>query len=229
MYEEIIRNSVCEKILNNLDNYESINEATTDANCLINKVTDEVKNFTENNEHFTTKELNNFISESINSYYPALEPHIENLPSVHYNYFCKCNECSLNCTSQCPRNNILTTQPIQNTVLNTQGEKNMQTTCSNNVDTFAAIANALAVLYRRKNEAYGDSFSKSVSKYGKIAALTRMSDKWNRLENLMLNNAEANDESVNDTLLDLASYCIMTVMATNEKTDITDIIKKMEG
>ena len=79
------------------------------------------------------------------------------------------------------------------------------------------LANDLAETYCRKNADYGDSFGISVRKYGIIAALTRMSDKWNRLENLILNmdkNSVPNvsDESVLDTLLDMATYCLMTYM-----------------
>lgn len=84
-----------------------------------------------------------------------------------------------------------------------------------NVVLFKQLASSIAELYARKNADYGDSFSKSVEKYGIIAALTRMSDKWNRLENLILNKREGlvGDERIEDTLLDLASYCLMTVIS----------------
>lgn len=85
---------------------------------------------------------------------------------------------------------------------------------SPNVESFRRIATSITELYRRKNEAYGDSFSRSVSKYGPIAALTRISDKFNRIENLILGAKNTvPDGSLYDTLLDLASYSIMTVMA----------------
>ena len=82
-----------------------------------------------------------------------------------------------------------------------------------NVRRFAELCIAMTQTYDRKNTDYGDSFSRSVQRYGKIAALTRMSDKWNRLENLMLSNdSKIKDESVTDTLIDLASYALMTIM-----------------
>lgn len=82
-----------------------------------------------------------------------------------------------------------------------------------NVRRFAELCIAMTQTYDRKNKDYGDSFSRSVQRYGKIAALTRMSDKWNRLENLILNeDAKVKDESITDTLIDLASYALMTVM-----------------
>ena len=82
-----------------------------------------------------------------------------------------------------------------------------------NVRRFAELCIAMTQTYDRKNTDYGDSFSRSVQRYGKIAALTRMSDKWNRLENLMLSDSiKVKDEAITDTLIDLASYALMTVM-----------------
>lgn len=82
-----------------------------------------------------------------------------------------------------------------------------------NVRRFAELCIAMTQTYDLKNADYGDSFSRSVQRYGKIAALTRMSDKWNRLENLMLNDSiKVKDEAITDTLIDLASYALMTIM-----------------
>lgn len=79
---------------------------------------------------------------------------------------------------------------------------------------FKEITEALFDTYKRKNADYGDSFGKSVEKYGNIAALTRMSDKFNRIENLILNgNAKVVEESLGDSLLDLANYAIMSYIA----------------
>lgn len=89
-----------------------------------------------------------------------------------------------------------------------------------NVKEFRNIALSLADLYEKKNRNYGDSFGKSLEKYGKISALTRISDKFNRLENGILSkDFDPDDESLEDTLLDMASYCIMTSMAFREMTN----------
>lgn len=78
--------------------------------------------------------------------------------------------------------------------------------------TFNDLTNEMNELYRKKNADYGNSFDISLNKYGMIAALTRMSDKFNRLETLILNkNQQVSDEKIEDTLMDLASYCIMTL------------------
>ena len=83
----------------------------------------------------------------------------------------------------------------------------------NNVEHFKKIATELGELYEKKNKAYGNSFSDTYKKLGIISAVTRISDKYNRLCNLATNSDIDNlGESLEDTLRDMASYCIMTVM-----------------
>ena len=83
------------------------------------------------------------------------------------------------------------------------------------------LAERITDLYRRKNADYGDSFARSLDKYGIVAALVRISDKVNRLESLIApgRKAQVKDESVQDTLLDLASYAIMASMWVTEPID----------
>ena len=69
--------------------------------------------------------------------------------------------------------------------------------------------------YERKNHDYGNSFGETYNKLGIISAVTRISDKYNRLVSLCTlpeNERQVKDESISDTLLDLANYCIMTEM-----------------
>lgn len=74
------------------------------------------------------------------------------------------------------------------------------------------ICQKLFETYKAKNADYGDSFAQVRQKYPN-AILIRLNDKLNRLETLM-NGAEqhVNDESIEDTLLDLANYCIMELV-----------------
>ncbi len=89
----------------------------------------------------------------------------------------------------------------------------------NKIDVHFEICRKLNDTYKRKNQDYGDSFGKSFKKRGIAAAMVRMEDKWNRLDNLTLHpeNIQVKDESIKDTLLDLANYCIMTYMELNEE------------
>lgn len=71
--------------------------------------------------------------------------------------------------------------------------------------------------YVAKNTAYGDSFSVTFKEFGIISALTRMSDKWNRIKALAAGaRNDVNDESLEDSLMDMANYCTMTVMELRE-------------
>lgn len=83
----------------------------------------------------------------------------------------------------------------------------------NNVEKFKQIATELGELYERKNKCYNNSFGDTYKKLGIVSAVTRISDKYNRLCNLATNPDIDNlGESIEDTLRDMASYCIMTVM-----------------
>lgn len=70
-------------------------------------------------------------------------------------------------------------------------------------------------LYVPKNADYGDSFHKLYEDIGIISAVTQIAHKTNRVINLAKKkdaNILVEDESISDTLLDLANYCILTVM-----------------
>ena len=81
------------------------------------------------------------------------------------------------------------------------------------VEYFRKVAEELCNLYEAKNKAYGNSFGDTYQKLGIISAVTRISDKYNRLCNLATNPDIDNlGESIDDTLRDLASYAIMTII-----------------
>lgn len=63
-----------------------------------------------------------------------------------------------------------------------------------------------------KNERYGDSFSEVYWELGDVSALTQVLHKVNRLKTLAVNGDVGERESLDDTLLDLANYCVMWLM-----------------
>lgn len=81
----------------------------------------------------------------------------------------------------------------------------------------ANICLVLNDIYQRKNADYDDSFGKSFDQYGMAMPCIRLEDKLNRLKALTVHNKQqsVNDESVEDTLLDLANYAIMTLIEIN--------------
>lgn len=79
----------------------------------------------------------------------------------------------------------------------------------------AEICLELNEIYKKKNHDYGDSFGETYRKLGIISAVTRITDKVNRLASLCTKPHDEQrvlDESIEDTLLDAANYCIMTAV-----------------
>lgn len=76
-----------------------------------------------------------------------------------------------------------------------------------------AICQKLNQIYKAKNHDYGDSFGDTYKKLGIISAVTRLSDKMNRLVSLAVKyDVQVKDEKIEDTLLDMANYAIMTLI-----------------
>lgn len=72
-------------------------------------------------------------------------------------------------------------------------------------------------LYERKNHDYGDSFHATFLEEGMAMARIRLGDKFSRFKTLSRQGErKVNDESIRDTLLDLANYAIMTVLEMDE-------------
>jgi hypothetical protein len=88
------------------------------------------------------------------------------------------------------------------------------------VEQHAEICKMLNDIYRRKNSDYGDSFGETYRKLGIISAVTRLTDKYNRLVSLSTKDKSeqlVNDESITDTLVDMANYAIMTIIEINNE------------
>ena len=81
------------------------------------------------------------------------------------------------------------------------------------VSEFTLICKDLTALYDNKNLDYGDSFGKSFQEWGMPMACIRLTDKLNRLCSLTKSGEQrVQDESIEDTLRDLANYSIMTLI-----------------
>lgn len=89
------------------------------------------------------------------------------------------------------------------------------------------ICDTLTSIYRQKNHDYGDSFAK-VREIVHNSVLVRLMDKLERLKTLLGKGEQAQviDEGVDDTLMDMANYCIMELIERqferqelNEKTE----------
>ena len=82
------------------------------------------------------------------------------------------------------------------------------------------FCDTLNIIYRQKNHDYGDSFAK-VRLVVPNAILVRLMDKLERLKTLLGKGEQAQvvDESIYDTLIDMANYCIMEVVERRLELD----------
>lgn len=69
----------------------------------------------------------------------------------------------------------------------------------NKLQEHSNICIELIEIYKVKNHDYGDSFGETYKKLGIISAVTRITDKVNRLQSLCTKDALV-DESIKDTL-----------------------------
>lgn len=88
---------------------------------------------------------------------------------------------------------------------------------SEDEQTFKEITEQMLQTYIKKNRDYGGAFERGMERDGVISAITRMYDKLDRLHSLKDKNPEIVEESVQDTLLDLANYAIMTHICLQKK------------
>lgn len=91
------------------------------------------------------------------------------------------------------------------------------------VQRHAEICKEINNLYERKNHDYGDSFHQTFVEEGMAMARIRLGDKFSRFKTLSRGGEQkVNDESIRDTLIDLANYAIMTVVEMEVADDDTE-------
>ena len=82
-----------------------------------------------------------------------------------------------------------------------------------NVELHKNLCEKLNKIYEQKNHDYGDSFHISYVEEGMAMPRIRLGDKYNRFKTLTLKGVRrVTDESLKDTLLDLANYALMTII-----------------
>lgn len=106
-----------------------------------------------------------------------------------------------------------------------------------NVVSFRDIQDKLVNIYAKKNHDYGDSFNEGCNELGVGYAFSRIFDKTKRFQTLakgIMNNnlsIEVQDETIEDTIMDLANYCMMYLawrdkhISIREKEDKQDDIQ----
>ena len=109
--------------------------------------------------------------------------------------------------------------PVKMRTLNNCVDDNL---IDENVVSFRAIQDKLVNIYAKKNHDYGDSFNEGCNELGVGYAFSRIFDKTKRFQTLakgIMNNnlnIEVQDETIEDTIMDLANYCMMYLAWKNK-------------
>lgn len=85
----------------------------------------------------------------------------------------------------------------------------------NDAERYNRIVEKIQKTFLAKNHDYGNSFATTWREFGDkgpITGVTQISHKYHRLLNLALGTKPQVDESIDDTLMDMANYCILTLM-----------------
>jgi NTP pyrophosphatase (non-canonical NTP hydrolase) len=93
------------------------------------------------------------------------------------------------------------------------------------IEMFRDITERMSAIFADKRQDYGPTTTETVEKFGPVAMLVRMYDKMGRLDNLLVKgNVNHVGEKVQDTLLDLANYAIITIIELHKQD-----MKKTKG
>jgi hypothetical protein len=78
-----------------------------------------------------------------------------------------------------------------------------------NPQTIQQATQALSETLIKKNQDYGNSVQEQFDTYGLVSIVIRLDDKLRRLKQLLENSAQVTEESIQDTLHDLAGYATL--------------------
>ena len=88
-------------------------------------------------------------------------------------------------------------------------------------ESFDEVLKEISVLHANKNADYGNAYGNTIHEFAEVDeshkmskgyALGSLKNKVNRLQTLMSGQKAQVDESIEDSLIDLASYAIMTLV-----------------
>ena len=85
--------------------------------------------------------------------------------------------------------------------------------------TFETVAKEMLAIYEKKNADYGNSFSEMIEEFGFVPAIARINDKLKRVKNMVKGQRMNVGESLRDNLLDLANYCVITIMELDKQNN----------
>lgn len=103
-------------------------------------------------------------------------------------------------------------------------------TLQEEIDIFKGLTNLMETTFAAKRQDYGATTTETYKKFGPLSMLTRMHDKMGRLDNLLGKGQKNNvGEAVEDTLLDLANYAIITILEIQKAGGAQNEYRGREG
>lgn len=95
-------------------------------------------------------------------------------------------------------------------------------TVKEEIKVFNELTKQISDTFAAKRKDYGQTTSETYDKFGPVSMLTRMHDKMGRLDNILVKQGKNNvGEKVEDTLLDLANYALITILEIRKREVIT--------
>ena len=96
---------------------------------------------------------------------------------------------------------------------------------SRNAQRHKEIIDRIHTTYVAKNKDYGNSATKTYKEFGPLSYAIRFTDKLERYKSLIAKDVKVmvSNESLLDTLLDLANYSIMAIMDITDDSDSATI------
>ncbi|MCM1221888.1 MAG: DUF1599 domain-containing protein [Lachnospiraceae bacterium] len=83
---------------------------------------------------------------------------------------------------------------------------------TDDISRFRSIIKNMLDTFKRKNADYGNAYSENVADFGLIAGYLPIQNKCNRIKTLIKGNKPLVNESLRDSLLDLANYAVMMLV-----------------
>lgn len=88
------------------------------------------------------------------------------------------------------------------------------------IESFDIVLEEMLQTFEAKNSDYGNSFGDTIAEFGYVPAVARINDKLNRIKNMLKGQKMKYHESMRDNLLDIATYCVMTIVEIDKGTQI---------
>ena len=88
---------------------------------------------------------------------------------------------------------------------------------NNDIQRFENITSEMLNTYKKKNADYGNSFSDTIQEFGFVPAVARINDKFQRVKKMVKGEQMNINESMRDNLLDIANYCILTIIEIDKQ------------